>query len=284
MADLHTLQGAGLGAFFRARDVASLGIPHRRLKYWESEGLILKFGRGLYRFPDSEIKALELESYAMLSAAIPDAVLCLMTALSIHEIGTQSPHRVWFAIDRKARKPLHPPVQSRIVRFSGNMMTYGVEHRVAQGVPIRITSPARTIVDCFRYRKKCGLDIALEALYDAIRRRVVTVGEIERAVDVIRQEGNENVIIHHCPSGYPARLDGINLNMIVTLRQMFSHPIGFSDHSPGWEMDIAALALGAKLVEKTITTDRTTPSPPSSAPRRSAACRRTPPPAARPSP
>ena len=87
-----------------------------------------------------------------------------------------------------------------------------------------------------------------------------TLGEIERAVDVIRQEGNENVIIHHCPSGYPARLDGINLNMIVTLRQMFFHPIGFSDHSPGWEMDIAALALGVKLVEKTITTDRTIPS------------------------
>lgn len=85
-----------------------------------------------------------------------------------------------------------------------------------------------------------------------------TIGEIETAVDIIRDEGNENIIIHHCPSGYPARLESINLNVIGTLKQMFSYPIGFSDHTPGWEMDIAAVTLGANLVEKTITEDRTT--------------------------
>ena len=83
-----------------------------------------------------------------------------------------------------------------------------------------------------------------------------TLGEIEDAVDVIRSEGNENIIIHHCPSGYPARLEGINLNIITTLKQMFPYPIAFSDHTPGWEMDIAAIALGADMIEKTITTDR----------------------------
>lgn len=87
-----------------------------------------------------------------------------------------------------------------------------------------------------------------------------TIGEIESAVDVIRSEGNENIIIHHCPSGYPAHKDGINLRVIQTLKQMFDYPIAFSDHSPGWEMDIAAIALGANLIEKTITRDRTTPS------------------------
>jgi sialic acid synthase SpsE len=85
-----------------------------------------------------------------------------------------------------------------------------------------------------------------------------TLGEIEDAVDVIREEGNDNIIIHHCPSGYPARLEGINLNILRTLRQMFPYPVAFSDHTPGWEMDIAAVALGANLVEKTITEDRTT--------------------------
>jgi sialic acid synthase SpsE len=85
-----------------------------------------------------------------------------------------------------------------------------------------------------------------------------TIGEIEAAVDVIRAEGNENIIIHHCPSGYPARLDGINLNVIKSLKQMFPYPVAFSDHSPGWDMDVAAVALGANLVEKTITEDRTT--------------------------
>ena len=85
-----------------------------------------------------------------------------------------------------------------------------------------------------------------------------TLGEIEAAVDIIRSEGNENIIIHHCPSGYPARLDGINLNIITTLKQLFDYPIAFSDHTPGWEMDIAAITLGANLVEKTITEDRAT--------------------------
>jgi sialic acid synthase SpsE len=85
-----------------------------------------------------------------------------------------------------------------------------------------------------------------------------SLGEIEAAIDVIRAEGNENIIIHHCPSGYPARIEGINLNIIKTLKQMFPYPVAFSDHSPGWEMDVAAVAIGANLVEKTITEDRTT--------------------------
>lgn len=85
-----------------------------------------------------------------------------------------------------------------------------------------------------------------------------SIGEIEMAVDLIRAEGNENIIIHHCPTGYPARLQGINLRIISTLKQIFPYPVGFSDHSPGWEMDVAAVALGADLVEKTITEDRTT--------------------------
>lgn len=85
-----------------------------------------------------------------------------------------------------------------------------------------------------------------------------TLGEIEAAVDVIRGEGNENIIIHQCPSGYPAHLDSINLRIIPTLRQMFPYPIAFSDHTPGAMMDIAAVALGANLVEKTITLNRAT--------------------------
>lgn len=87
-----------------------------------------------------------------------------------------------------------------------------------------------------------------------------SLGEIETAVDLIRDSGNERIIIHHCPSGYPARLPGINLRVIPTLREMFPYPIAFSDHSPGWDMDIAAVAMGANLIEKTISEDRTTPS------------------------
>ena len=85
---------------------------------------------------------------------------------------------------------------------------------------------------------------------------MASLGEIEKAVDTITSEGNNNIIIHHCPSGYPARLESINLRIIKTLKMMFSYPIAFSDHTPGNEMDIAAVVLGANMIEKTITEDR----------------------------
>jgi len=89
---------------------------------------------------------------------------------------------------------------------------------------------------------------------------MATLGEIERAVEVIRAEGNKNIIIHHCPSGYPARLQSINLRIIETLKKMFPFPVAYSDHTPGSVMDIAAVTLGANMVEKTITEDRMTQS------------------------
>jgi len=85
-----------------------------------------------------------------------------------------------------------------------------------------------------------------------------TFGEIEQAVDVIRGEGNNDIIIHNCPSGYPAHLDSINLRMLPNLKELFKCPVAYSDHTPGEIMDVAAIALGANLVEKTITEDRTT--------------------------
>ena len=182
--DAAGLQEAGVGAFFRPRDLAPLGISHRRLQGLVSQGIAENFGNGLYRL--TEVPATELETTAMVAAAIPKAVVCLLTALCIHEIGTQLPHETWIALDRKARKPMHPPARLRIVRFSGPMLTYGVEQRSALGVPFRITSPARTVVDCFRYRRKFGLDIALEALDDVLRSRTATVDEIMRAAEACR--------------------------------------------------------------------------------------------------
>lgn len=85
-----------------------------------------------------------------------------------------------------------------------------------------------------------------------------TIGEVERAVDACRAAGNEQIVIHHCPSGYPAHWTGINLRVIPTLKQMFDYPIAFSDHTPGWDVDVAALALGADMLEKTVTLDRAT--------------------------
>src|SRR5207249_10258098 len=90
----------------------------------------------------------------------------LLTALHVHGIGTQAPREVWIAIDRKARKPSLQGLPVHVVRFSPTLLRYGVTERQVQGVPVRITSPARTVVDCFRYRNKIGLDVALDALRD----------------------------------------------------------------------------------------------------------------------
>ena len=178
------LQTAGIGAFFRPRDVDSLGVSYRQLRRLVVAGVVEDLGGGLYRL--AEIEPTELETVAMVAAAVPHAVVCLMTALRVHEIGTESPHEVWIAIDRKARRPARTPAQVRVVRFSKAMLTYGVVRRPMLGVPVSITSPARTVVDCFRYRNKFGLDTALEALRDALRRRLATVDEIMRAASVCR--------------------------------------------------------------------------------------------------
>jgi len=178
------LKAAGIGAFFQPRDLAPLGISHRKLQGLVSRGVVENFGNGLYRL--TEVPATELETIAMVAAAVPNAVMCLLTALQYHEIGTQLPHRTWIALDRKARKPIHPPTRLRIVRFSGPMLTYGVVRRTALGVPFRVTSPARTVVDCFRYRNKFGLDVALEALDDVLHLRIATVDQIMRAAEACR--------------------------------------------------------------------------------------------------
>ena len=182
--DITGLQEAGLGVFFHPRDIAPLGVSHRRLQGLVSEGVVENLGKGLYRL--AEVEPTEAETQAMVAAAVPNAIICLLTALNFHNIGTQTPHEVWIALDRKARKPVHAPSRVRVVRFSRAMLTYAVDVHSLLGVPVRVTSPSRTVVDCFRYRNKVGLDIAQEALHDALRLRVATVDQIMRAADACR--------------------------------------------------------------------------------------------------
>jgi predicted transcriptional regulator of viral defense system len=178
------LRRAGIGAFFRPRDVLTLGVTYYQIQRLVAEGHAEKAGPGLYRFAD--VEATETETIAMVASAVPHAIVCLLSALRVHEIGTQSPRQVWLAIDRKARKPGRLPAAVSIVRFSGQMLTYGVVTQSMQGVRVQITTPARTVVDCFRYRNKIGLDVAMEALRDAVRSRKAMVSEIDRAAEVCR--------------------------------------------------------------------------------------------------
>lgn len=166
---------------FRYQDIERLGLTRSRLRGMVREGAAERIGRGLYQRV-GEIT--ELHTVATVCARVPGAIVCLLSALLIHGIGTQLPDEVWIALDRKMRKPRLDELPVRIVRFSGPMLSYGLETRRVQGVPVTLTSPARTIVDCFRYRNKIGIDVALEALKDALGRRRASVSEITHAAQI----------------------------------------------------------------------------------------------------
>ena len=179
--DRERLRNAGLGVFFRPHQMDELGITYDQLRRLVSTGAVEHVARGLYRLADEE--PTEHETLAAVCARVPNAVVCLLSALGIHEIGTQLPHEVWIAIPHKARPP-RLRFRTRLVRFSGAAWSYGVRDTQFDGVPARITSPARTVVDCFRFERLIGREAALEALHDALRQRIVTTDELTRALDV----------------------------------------------------------------------------------------------------
>jgi predicted transcriptional regulator of viral defense system len=121
----------------------------------------------------------------MACARVPNSVVCLLSALRVHGIGTQAPATVWLAIPHKARVPRLPGLRLRLVRFSGPAWTFGVRATSFEGVPARITTPARTVVDCFRFERLVGREVAMEALEDALRQRKVTIAELARVEEIL---------------------------------------------------------------------------------------------------
>lgn len=118
---------------------------------------------------------------------------------------------------------------------------------------IKIASADINHVPLIKVAAKTGLSIQLDT-------GMSTLDEVQRACEIIEAEGNSNIIIHHCSFGYPAKVENINLGIISRLKEMFNYPIAYSDHSIGMQIDIAALAMGVDIIEKTITEDKTTPS------------------------
>lgn len=184
-------ESSGLGrlgarAFFRARDAAELGVHSGELRRLVEDGVLTHEARGLYRFADADVT--EHYTDAAVCARVPGAIICLLTALRIHELGTQMPRKVWIAIPHKARAPRAAELPIRVVRFSGVSLRYGVRDTTFEGVPARITSPARTVVDCFRFRRMFGIHVALEALHDALDDRKATADQIWRAAEACRAQ------------------------------------------------------------------------------------------------
>jgi len=168
----------------RARDFVSQGIPRVTLTRLVRDGRLERVGRGLYAVPGSDVS--EHHGLVEASRRVPHGVVCLLSALRFHELTTQQPFEVWMAIDRKARKPTLDSQAIRIVRFGMDALTQGVDEHEIEGVMVRITSPARTVADCFRYRNKIGLDVAIEALRDYRRLRAGTVDELWEAAGIAR--------------------------------------------------------------------------------------------------
>jgi predicted transcriptional regulator of viral defense system len=178
---LELMRGRGA---IRPRDLELDGIPRHYLHLLHVEGAVERVGRGLYVPAGADLT--EHHTLAEASTRVPHGVVCLLSALQFHGLTTQLPFRVWMAIEEKAWQPRvdHPPM--RFVRFSRTAWTYGVETHVVEGVPVRVYSPAKTVADCFKYRNKIGIDVAVEALRETLRHRRATVEELTRAAEACR--------------------------------------------------------------------------------------------------
>jgi predicted transcriptional regulator of viral defense system len=175
------IQGKGI---FRLKEAKALGLHPEQVRRLTLQGHLTRLGRGLYAPASAEPS--EYHTLAEVAKRVPKGVVCLLTALRFHAIGTQHPREVWLAVDRRAAIPKIDVAPVRIVRISGAALTAGVDKHTIEGVTVRVTSPARTVVDCFKFRNKIGVDAAVEALRDYRRLRKGTVDELWRQAAQLR--------------------------------------------------------------------------------------------------
>lgn len=161
---------------FRLKEAKALGLHSEQVRRLTSQGHLTRLGRGLYTATSAE--PTEFHTLAEVAKRVPNGIICLLTALRFHAIGTQHPREVWLAIDRRAAIPKIDVAPVRIVRVSGAALTSGIEEHEIEGVTVRVTTPARTVVDCFKFRNKIGIDVAVEALRDYRRLRKGSVDEL----------------------------------------------------------------------------------------------------------
>lgn len=160
----------------RTKEIAALGVSKAYLSKLHTAGIVKRFGRGVYGLPDREPTA--SDSFAEAARRVPKGVICLLSALRFHNLTTQAPFEVWMAIDVKAKAPKPSGVPLRIVRFSGEALTSGIEKHDVSGVKVKVYSVAKTIADCFKYRNKIGLDVAMEALREGWREKAFTMDDL----------------------------------------------------------------------------------------------------------
>jgi predicted transcriptional regulator of viral defense system len=187
LASTHTqrvLDLVGQKRLLRASDLDAIDAPRVVLTRLTAAGLLERIGRGLYRLPDSQ--GSEYESLVTVATKVPQAVFCLLTALQFHELTTQLPRRVWIAMPRGSHAPRFNDPPIKMVQFTGEAYTAGVEEVERDGVKLQVYGVAKTVADCFKHRNRIGLDVALEALKDARVRNKASVDDIWRFAKVCR--------------------------------------------------------------------------------------------------
>jgi predicted transcriptional regulator of viral defense system len=168
----------------RTRDAMELGIHPEYLRRLVEQGLLFKSGRGMYTYIDASLT--EHHSLTIASQRVEHGVICLLSALQFHGIGTQAPFEVWMAIDIHARRPNSDVLSLHPIYMSGLALTMGIETHTIEGTPVRIFNLPKTIVDCFKYRHKIGLDVALEALRESWESRRCSMDELWEYAKICR--------------------------------------------------------------------------------------------------
>ncbi|MHB8258393.1 MAG: type IV toxin-antitoxin system AbiEi family antitoxin domain-containing protein [Acidiferrobacterales bacterium] len=168
----------------RSRELVAAGITRSQLSRMVAAGQLVRVGRGLYAMPGYQSG--EHGALVTVAKRAPGVLFCLLSALRFHELTTQAPFEVWIAIGNKEHPPRldYPPL--RTVRFSDAALTAGVETHPVDGTKVRVTSVAKTVADCFKFRNKIGLDVALEALREARRAKKASAEELWRYAKINR--------------------------------------------------------------------------------------------------
>jgi predicted transcriptional regulator of viral defense system len=174
----------------RARDLAAEGLPTVILSRLVAAEKLERVARGVYGLPGRQLS--EHHSLAEVALRVPSGVICLLSALRVHGIGTQAPFEVWLAIPRSTQAPRMAQPALRLMRMSGAALSEGIESKLIDGVAVPVFNAAKTVADCFKYRNKIGLDVALEALRDGWEQRKFTMdtlwhfAAIDRMTNVMR--------------------------------------------------------------------------------------------------
>lgn len=169
----------------KTREILKLGISKEYLRKLKERGIVERIARGIYTLPDYEFSA--TQSIAEAARQIPKGVICLLSALRFHGFTTQNPFEVWVAVERTAWKPkISSPTQVRYLKFSGKAFTAGVQTKTVDNIKVKVYCPAKTVADCFKYRNKIGLDVALEALREGWQEKRFTMDELWEYAKICR--------------------------------------------------------------------------------------------------